>query len=152
MAGGESPRKSLMELLTSQQVAVLATQQHGQPHLSLMAFMVAADGLDLWFATLRSTRKYANMAANPRVTLLVDNRCGQEADFQTVLVATATGEVEEVTGSERHRALQLYLAKHPSLTEFVGSPDCALMRLRVEKYYLVSKFQEVQEFLVSGNL
>jgi nitroimidazol reductase NimA-like FMN-containing flavoprotein (pyridoxamine 5'-phosphate oxidase superfamily) len=141
----ESLPKELTALLTAQRVAVLATQNDGQPYCSLMAFAAGLDFRDLYFATLRSTRKYANMAANPQVALLVDDRTGQETDFQKLLAVTATGQVEEVSGPERARGCEIYLTRHPSLSEFVGSPGCALMRMRVEKYYLVSKFQEVHE-------
>jgi len=31
------------------------------------------------------------------------------------------------------------------LKDFVNSPTCALLRVRVETYYLVNRFQEVTE-------
>jgi hypothetical protein len=45
--------------------------------------------------------------------------------------------------------LNIYLAKHPHLKEFVSSPTCALIKVRVQKYYVVSKFQNVQELHMS---
>ena len=46
---------------------------------------------------------------------------------------------------KRDLLLQLYLARHPHLEEFVTSPSCALLRVSVASYYLVSHFQEVME-------
>ena len=47
--------------------------------------------------------------------------------------------------AEREKHLQLYLKKHPYLEEFVTAPTCALIRVKVEKYILVTQFQEVRE-------
>jgi heme iron utilization protein len=146
MADEASLMNMVADLLSTQAVAVLATQHDGQPYTSLMAFAASADCRRLYFATLKSTRKFANMAANPRVALLLDNRGSRVADFLRIQALTATGWVEEVLGPERDRALQLYLAKNPSLREFAVLPDCALLQLRVERYFLVSNFGEVQEW------
>jgi len=51
----------------------------------------------------------------------------------------------EVLGSEREGYLRVYLEKHPSLGEFVTAPTCALIRVKVDKYLMVTRFQEVRE-------
>jgi len=43
---------------------------------------------------------------------------------------------------------KMYLAKHPHLKEFVTSPTCALVKIRVDVYYLVWRFQNVLEWKV----
>jgi hypothetical protein len=48
-------------------------------------------------------------------------------------------------GSERESYLQLFLKKHPYLEEFVTAPTCALIRVKVEKFIMVTQFQEVRE-------
>ena len=142
------PEAKLMELLAelfdSQRSAVLATQGGGQPYCSLMAFAATGDLRDLLFATLRATRKYAHLAADSRAAMLVDNRTNQASDTETGLAVTATGRAVEVGAPEKDRLLRIYLAKHPHLRGFLALPDCALMRLRVDQYYVVSHFQEVQ--------
>lgn len=134
----------LAELFDSQRSAVLATQGGGQPYCSLMAFAATGDLRDLLFATLRATRKYAHLAADSRAAMLVDNRTNQPSDTETALAVTATGRAAEVGAPEKDRLLGIYLAKHPHLQGFLALPDCALMRLRVDQYYVVSHFQEVQ--------
>ncbi len=137
-------RKILVELFASQRSAVLATQEGGQPYCSLMAFAATEDLRSLLFATRRATRKYANLAADPRAALLADNRTNQASDTEAALAVTAVGRAEEVGPAEKDRLLGIYLAKHPHLKSFLASEDCALMRLRVASYYIVSHFQEVQ--------
>jgi hypothetical protein len=44
--------------------------------------------------------------------------------------------------------MKVYLGKHPHLEEFVTSPTCALLRIKVEKYIVVTRFQEVREIKI----
>jgi hypothetical protein len=77
--------------------------------------------------------------------MVIDNRSNNEEDFERATAATVTGNVTEAEGQERDRLQRLYLSKHPYLEGFVTSPACALLRLEVETYYVVSRFQNVME-------
>lgn len=133
----------LKALFASQGLAVLSTHDHGQPYCNLVAFASSEDIRHLVFATTRATRKFANIDEDSRVSMLVDNRSNRVADFHEAMAVTATGHAEEVLGPEKDSLLKLYLAKHPHLEDFVMSPTCALMRLEVIRYYVVSRFQHV---------
>jgi len=135
----------LGELLQSQRLAVLGTHDAGQPYCSLVAFAATDDLRQLVFGTTRSTRKYANIEADGRVALLVDSRNNEEDDFHDAVAATAVGNAGEVTGPEKARYLELYIAKHPYLRDFVESPTCSLLCVAVTTYYVVQRFQEVTE-------
>ena len=41
-----------------------------------------------------------------------------------------------------------FLARHPSMADFVRSPGCAVMKVDVRSYYLVTRFQNVIELHV----
>jgi nitroimidazol reductase NimA-like FMN-containing flavoprotein (pyridoxamine 5'-phosphate oxidase superfamily) len=142
-------RKTLKDLFTSQRLGVLATYGEGQPYSSLVAFATTDDLKYLVFATTRATRKYANLSADSRVAILVDNRSNQDSDFHSAIAVTALGNAEEVKESERDRFLRLYLAKHPYLEEFVNSATCALLKVSVQKYHMASRFQNVMELHVT---
>ena len=144
--------QTLQGLFSSQRLAILATQSGGQPYGSLVAFAASADLRHLLFATTRATRKFANLSGEPRVAMVIDSRTNREADFHEAIAATATGIVKEVGGPEREEFLKLYLSKHPSLEEFATSPTCALLRLDVDTYYVVSQFQEVMELHIKDEL
>lgn len=141
-------KEFLKDLFSSQRLAVLATQSETQPYGNLVAFAATHDLRHLLFATTRATRKYDNISSNPRIAMVVDNRSNQEADFHQAAAVTATGVVKETEGSERARFQKLYLAKHPYLREFVSSPTCALLKVEVETYYIVSQFQNVKELRI----
>jgi len=91
----------------------------------------------------QATRKYANITTDPRVAMVIDSRTNQKADFQRAVAVTATGIVEKVKGTEKNHLLKLYLLKHPHLKKFATSPTCALLRVKVDTYYVVRRFQKV---------
>ena len=138
-------KKILKELFNTQRLAVLATHCEGQPYANLMAFAATGDLKSLLFATTRSTRKFANMTADHRVALLVDDRSNTEKDFHKAITVTAIGTVREVGTRDKKRLQKLYMEKHPHLEDFVGSPTCALLKMRVDTYYIVTRFQNVIE-------
>jgi nitroimidazol reductase NimA-like FMN-containing flavoprotein (pyridoxamine 5'-phosphate oxidase superfamily) len=143
-------KRDLKKLLQSQPLAVLATQSRGQPYASLIAFASSDDLKSLYFATTRSTRKYANLSSDSRVAVLVDNRSNKASDFRWAMAATATGTAKEVDPDEKEGTLDLYLSKHPHLKEFVHSPTCALCEIRVQTFFVVTRFQHVVEVHVKA--
>ena len=138
----------LEDLLDSQPLAVLATQGDGQPYTNLVAFAFSQDLQSLFFATAQSTRKFANLSADPRISMLVDNRTNNPSDFRWAKAVTVTGKAEKIDKEKEVEIKEAYLGKHPHLKDFLDSPSCALIRIRVETYYLVTRFQEVMEIHV----
>jgi nitroimidazol reductase NimA-like FMN-containing flavoprotein (pyridoxamine 5'-phosphate oxidase superfamily) len=135
----------LNELLETQRSAVLATQEGGQPYLSLMAFAATPDLTTIIVATDRRTRKYANLMAEPRVALLIDNRNNIPADTREAVAVTVLGQALEATPEERQHFLRFFLDRHPHLEEFATSATSALIAVRVATYIVVQRFEEVQE-------
>ena len=136
-------KRLLKDLFFFQPLAVLATQSNGQPYGNLVAIVATEDLRSLLFATARGTRKFANITTDPKVAMVMDSRTNQRVDFQRAVAVTATGMVEEVESSERDHLLKLYLSKHPHLKKFVKSPTSALLRVKVDTYYVVKGFQNV---------
>ena len=140
----------LGDLFRSQRYAVLATDQRGQPFTSLMAFAASEDLAQLVVLTERAARKFANLKANSRVALLIDNRENKGSDTQESVAVTAIGEAQELGALAGAPLLRLYLARHPYLASFAASPSCAIVRVKVSSYQLVSRFQEVVEWHVGS--
>jgi len=145
----EHVRETLRALFRSQRLAVLATHCEGQSYCSLVAFAATDDFKHLVFATARSTQKFANLSADPRLSLLIDSRSNRDADFHEAVAATVIGRAREVEGEERRRLQSLYLARHPHLEDFVSAPTCALLRVDVNTYLVVSRFQHVIKLRVT---
>ena len=136
----------LKDLCSGQPLAVLATDAGNRPYASLVAVAVTPDLRQLYFATLRATRKWANLAGNHHVSLLIDNRSNLVTDFSRAAAATVIGSAEELSGAELETGLALFLRRHPHLAEFTASPSCALFRVQIGSIYLVTRFQNVMEF------
>jgi hypothetical protein len=135
----------LKELFWRQKLAALCTEAQDQPYGSLVAFAASRDLEYIMFATNRATRKYANLLSNGRAAMLVDDRTNDESDFRSAVAVTATGVAEEVDGADREALLSVYLIKHPGLEGFVTAANCALFRLKVDTYFVVTEFQNVTE-------
>lgn len=145
MDNKEALVQEIRKLLQSQKLAVLATNNQGQPYTSLVAFAATDDLQEIYFATSRTTRKYANLTDDSRVSMLIDSRSNQVSDFHQAVAATIIGQASEPEQSERDSLVRLYLNKHPHLQDFLSSPNSAMLRIRVKTFYLVSKFQKVME-------
>ena len=143
-------RKLLKDLFKNQLFASLATQQLTRPYTNLIAFAATQDLKDILFITRRETHKYANLLSNNNVSVLIDNRSNSDADFRNAVAVTVVGTAEEVKDQNRDTLLNLYLAKHHSMEKFAHSPDSALFRIKVKKYFIVRKFQELMELRPEG--
>lgn len=130
-------------LLASQRFAALSTQEKDHPYMSLVAFAETGDLRTIVFATTRATRKYGNILAKSGVALLVDNRSNEVADIREAKAVTIIGTACEVSESLRERLDRVYLEKQPHMEEFLSSPTTALIKVDVESYIVVSRFQNV---------
>jgi hypothetical protein len=145
MINSEYLRGLLKSLLASQRFAVLATQLSGQPYNNLVVFAVTDDLNNLLFVTSRRTQKYANIMANKKAAMLIDNRTNQVSDLNVAVAVTALGIVKEVAANKESPFLGVYTLKHPNLVEFINRPVNALMKLSVTDY-IVASFDKVQVF------
>ncbi len=140
----------LQQLFLSQRYAVLATDDHGQPFTSLMAFSATEDLLQLVVLTERTRRKFANLKANRRVALLIDNRENKGSDTQDAVAVTAIGDAEEADCATAAALLPQFLSRHPGLSAFAASSSSAVVTVKITSYLLVSRFEQVLEWHVEA--
>ena len=120
--------------LSTSRLAVLATEGDGQPHASRVAITPVGLLQQLVFATYRNTRKFGNLAVNGRVAVLMQ---GVDTERHDGIVLTATGQAHEAVGPQRDLLVGLHLRRHPELAGFLGSAECAVFCVRVERYQVV---------------
>jgi len=131
------------QILNEQQIGVLASSTARGPHLSLVAFAALFDDQVLYFATSRSSRKFANLEQDPRAAFLVDDRGRRVEDLHRAVAVTVQGSAREVDRTSRAPALSVYLERHPHLIDFVQAPSCALMEMSMGAVEVVQAFQQV---------
>ena len=143
-------RQAIDEVLSGQLLAVLATERGGQPYSSLMAFAHTADLQTLVVATGKATRKHMNLLGESRVSLLIDNRANDSADFHSASAITIIGRAEMVEGDEELEHYRtMYLQKHPYLETFLQAPTTTLFKISVRHYLMVNRFQNVLEYHIA---
>lgn len=142
-------RNRIRRLLESQKLGVLATQERGHPYTCLMAFSYSQDLSRLLFATSEATRKFANLTANPGVSMLFDSRPFKNEDFKRVSALTAVGTAGLVGRNHAEDLVETYLARHPYLEEFIETPTTRLFEFRIRTYTLVRAFENVSELIIT---
>lgn len=119
-------KAELFAYIQSQQLGVLGTlAPSGEPQAALVGYAVTPD-LEILFDTLQTTRKYRNMAANPRVSFTVGNTVGR-GDERTVQYE---GVAEELAGELLQRLRPVYLATWPDGMERVQWPHITWFVIR----------------------
>jgi hypothetical protein len=112
------------------------------PHVSLMAYCAAPDLREFWLATLAGTQKYRNLLANPRASLLIDDRTrcagapGQALTVAVLLLPFATAGAEAAARRE-------LLAKHQNLRDFLDKDGAQMLRFVVQSFQLLTGLTEV---------
>lgn len=144
--GYESVLDRLIVLNRTQMHAVLATDFDGQPYTSLIAYALTTDMKGVVFATPKSTRKYKYIFKNRRVSLLIDTRSNTERDYMDAESVTILGNAYTMRRGKKWSELAGILTKkHPKLSEFVDSPDTALVFIKINRCIHVTRFQSVSE-------
>jgi general stress protein 26 len=118
MAGREPTRAdiehAITDLLRTEEIATLATlASDGSPSASTMH--IAADGFKVYMQTFVRTRKYGEMLANPRVSLVASHLPARGYDERVLTRSLQVkGRATLVTDlGEIERAIQLSLAQFP---------------------------------------
>ena len=135
-------KQKLEALFDSQPIAVLNTSSD-DPYSCLVGFKITDDFQYLIFSTMRDRLKYRQIQTNPRVSLMIDDRSDKNHDFEKTTSVTLIGSAKDIRGSERQDYADILLQKHPVLDEFVNHADCAIIRVSIDKMYVVSNFESV---------
>ncbi|MBP9127244.1 MAG: pyridoxamine 5'-phosphate oxidase family protein [Elusimicrobia bacterium] len=140
--------RKIRELLRQQLYGVLCSQGENQAYGSVVAFAASGDFRSLFFSTPVYTRKYRLVSRSPSVAFVVDNRCHFPDDMAKVEAVTATGRAREVRlPAVRRKIAGLLAHRHPQLKSFVAAESCAIFEIKVFRYFHVTRFQEVGQWL-----
>jgi uncharacterized pyridoxamine 5'-phosphate oxidase family protein len=97
--------QEVFRFMDSERLGVLTTATNsGQPEAALMGFAVTPE-LEIIFDTVRSSRKYPNLKANPRVAWVVG--------CTTKVTVQYEGEAEELEGAALAKYKPIYFKKFP---------------------------------------
>lgn len=135
MKGGNMLTK-LESLLRDNSLCVLCTEATGNPYCSLMTYLPSDDLGTLYLVSTRESRKFKNLLANPRVSILVDSRQYPTAGANIVSV-TFAGLFTPLTEAEVLPIKTAFAEKHPELAEILSHPDSLVFAIKLQSYLLL---------------
>ena len=124
--------------------AVLATENNGQPHVSLIAITPLGNCRHLVFATYRNSLKYRNIKDNNKVAVLIENEDANEKDLKERIVLTIIGYTEEISITGNEEACRAHLKRHPGMESFMLSSDCTLIKVIAQSYQVVKGIDDIR--------
>lgn len=131
-----------------QRHAVLATDAGGRPYTSLVAFALTPDARGILFATPKNTVKYRNILRNSNISLMVDTRSNTRKGYMNAEAIAVLGTAAPVRKGRRRDAYrEVFIKKHPALSEFLGAPSTALVYMTITKALHAGRFQTVSEWV-----
>ena len=131
-------------LFAAQPLGILATQAQGQPYCNIVAFTASEDLRSLLIATPRFTAKYHNMLKHPQVCLMVDNRSASKPDFSGGIAVNCIGTAMTVSDEEFEACRKMHFERHANLRAYLDTPDCALVRIEVERYVIARGVRQIE--------
>jgi nitroimidazol reductase NimA-like FMN-containing flavoprotein (pyridoxamine 5'-phosphate oxidase superfamily) len=138
----------IRNLVSQQSFCILCTQGLSQSYGSLIAYAFSDDLKHFYFATPKATRKYKLLNECPRVALVIDSRCQHKDDMTQVDAVTITGKASHLqSGTDYNLGISLLKDRHPYLAAFLESASTALFRIDVMRYFHVTRFQEVSQWM-----
>jgi len=137
----EKAINKVTKLLNEQKFCVLATMSEKYPYSTLVGFYTNRDNSEMIFGTLKNTCKYNNLINYPLVSFIVSDRKNNSLDIKNASALTALGKADIIDNGIENYKIK-FLAKHPYMKEFIRDPQCALFKVKVERYILVTEFQK----------
>ncbi|MBN2416339.1 pyridoxamine 5'-phosphate oxidase family protein [bacterium] len=141
-------KRQIEKLLRSQPFCVLCTQGQGQPYGSLIAYACSDDLRNFYFTTPKATRKHRLLAECGQVALVIDSRSSGLKDMKQISAVTVTGRAVPLENGQEYEAGKALLKeRHPYLQVFLEAESTALFRVDVIRYFHVTRFQEVSQWV-----
>ena len=151
-----SPAALARRLMRGARTAALATLDAatGAPFASLVTVATdPASQLLLLLSTLAAHTR--NLAADPRASLLIDDRStGPRADALAGVRLTLIGRIGQLGRSDPGEAQARYrfLARHPEAAVYAGFRDFAIYRMSLETAHLVAGFGRINDLAATDLL
>ncbi|MBU4438341.1 MAG: pyridoxamine 5'-phosphate oxidase family protein [Acetobacterium sp.] len=125
-------------ILHENTLCVLCTELNGNPHCSLMTYLLSDDLKVLYLVSTRESRKYQNLLTNPRVSVLVDTRQRLGTNpAENIVSVTFEGLFHPLADPET-QIVRIHLAQaHPELNAILKNPDCVIFGIHLKSFLLL---------------
>lgn len=129
--------ESIQEIIRTNNLAVLATCAENQPHCSLMAYIFLEEQGLIYMMTQKDSRKFRNISANPRVSLMVDTRLDNPEKRTSIKALTINGTCRPAEQTGQNHLKDLLLKRHPQLKVLTDHQDVVVIEIKVGSFLLL---------------
>lgn len=131
--------EKMKDIIKGNDLCVLATVSEGEPHCSLMSYVSDEEGDEIYLISLKQTKKYANLMANPTVSLLIDTREEEKGQRRIDIKAlTVIGEFQIIKDQTKKSLIHAkFLKTHPHLTDFLNDPGAEIFCIKMRSFQLL---------------
>ncbi len=136
----------IYDIMTNQQFGVLATIENSLPRTSIVAFTATNNLKSLFFLTAQKSRKFKNIANNPTVTMLIDNRPDSSRDVQGTFAVSVIGNAKQVDLKSANATKELFSFCHPALVDYLDNGSYALISMTIDRYEVTSGIDQVYTY------
>lgn len=129
----------MKDIVKGNDLCVLATVSEGKPHCSLMSYITDDECSEIYMISHKQTKKYANLTANPIVSLLIDTR-GEERGQKRIYIKalTISGEFQTINDPGKKDLIhEKFLRRHPHLGIFLNDPGAELFSIKIKSFQLL---------------
>jgi nitroimidazol reductase NimA-like FMN-containing flavoprotein (pyridoxamine 5'-phosphate oxidase superfamily) len=139
--------EQIKNIISSERLSVLATDDNGIPHTSLIGFLLDDDLKNLYFFTSSNTKKYKNIENNPKVSLLIDNR---DIFLDKTYLITSVTVLGHATIIKKPiiEVVENFLKIHREFKDFIKSDFTVLVKIVISRYIVVNRLKEVIEIKI----
>jgi len=148
LAATRTVEKKMLEemkaMVKENDMCVLATVSGDRPHCSLMTYVCDDECQKIYMVTQKTTQKYRNLIENQSVSLLIDNReehTGSSRKNTKAMTVSGTFKTIE-NESEKKKAGNRLLERHPHLEVFFDDPATEVFCVRVSSFLLLDGLKE----------
>ena len=120
-------RQQLLTFMRQEAYAVQASVSVGGAPQAALVGVVVTDRFEVFFDTLSTSRKAANLRHDPAVALVMG-----PTDAASVRTVQCEGFADEPSGDDLERLLELYFARFPDGRTRRSLPDIAYVRVNLQ--------------------
>lgn len=138
--------RAIRALLERQRIASLGTLHAGEPFVSMVPFVVLAEGPDFVIHVSALAAHTKDMLADPRVSLLINAPEDPQVPPQATLRLTVQGDAAQPgkTGDRYEHAKRAYLARFPDSEAMFGLGDFSIFTIRPRLLRFVGGFAQAK--------
>lgn len=141
-------REFIRKMLENEAFGVLAANEDKIAYTSLITFASSEDLKKLAFATPIDTKKFKIIEKNNNISILIDNRSDNKANINDIVAITSLGKAKILKDKDEiDKWSKILIDKHSYLDDFIRAGTSSIVLVDISKYYYVTSFQEVIEWI-----